>query len=286
MRVRYLVVRQRGVAMIAVLWLVAAMGLIITGVVQSVRTEAQVVGVQRQGLVASAWADAAILLALQSFQSQKTEPRGAIQSIPVRFEEQSASVLVQPLNGWIDLNSASVLLLADLYRYAGGLNPQAAQTLAQSTVDTRQLKNSKGKAQGFAAIEDLLRVPQMTYTLYAKIRGLVTADIQSGSGRVNPLAAPVGVLQVLAGGDGSRAAVLAAKRDADSSMMDTSFFKPEFIEMTASSGLRLQVGVSFVDGSLGQKVWHVYWRPEAGAALPWRVLAKQDLIQYPAKSGS
>src|SRR5665647_3436172 len=184
-------VAQRGVALIAVLWMVAAMGLIITGIVQSVRSEVRSAGLQRQTVVASALGDAAILLALQKLQARRQEPGNAIQLIPVQFGGLASNVSVQPLNGLIDINNAPPLLLAEMYRHAGGLPPAAAQAMAQATVETRQTKSAKGAAQGFDAIEDLMRVPTMTYDLYAKIIPLITADLKDGSGRVNALAAPL-----------------------------------------------------------------------------------------------
>lgn len=270
---------ERGVALIAVLWLVAAMGLIITGVVQAVRGEARIAGWQRQALVADTLADAAILLALQSMQAQKSELPKNIQVIPVQFEGQLREVSVRPLNGLIDINNATVVLLADLYRHAGAMNPDAAQALAQATVEVRQTKDAKGRPQGFDAVEDLLRVPGMTYDLYAKIAALITADLRTGGGRVNPMAAPVGVLQVLTGGDVSRAAILAAKRDADPNLMDTSFLKPEQIEMASSSSLQFQVRVGLPDGNSLQKTWIVYWAPDPRSGLPWRVLGTQQSMR-------
>lgn len=270
---------QRGVALIAVLWLVAAMGLIITGVVQSVRTEVRTAGQQRQTVVASALADAAILLTLQNLHGSQKGPGNAIQVIPVQFGGQTSQVRVHPLNALIDINNAGPVLLAEMYLHAGGLNPTAAQTLAQAMIDTRQAKNAKGTAQGFDGTEDLLRVPTMTYDLYAKILGLVTADLKDGSGRVNALAAPLGVLQVLAGGDVARAAVLAAQRNANPTVMDTSFFKPDLVEMASSLSLRFQVDIELPGGGSLQKTWHVYWDTDPRSGLPWRVLSTQQSLQ-------
>ena len=269
-------VAQRGVALIAVLWLVAAMGLIITGIVQAVRNEVRTAGQQRQALVANALADAAILLALQNMHAQQKEPPNTIQIIPVQFEGRMSEVSVRPLNGLIDINKANVMLLGDLYRHAGAMTSEAAQALAQATVEARQFKSAKGLASRFEAIEDLLQVPGMTYDLYAKIAELITSDLQTGSGRVNPLAAPVGVLQVLTDGDIARAAVLAAKRDADPKLMDTSFLKPGHIEMASSSSLQFQVRVGLPDGGTLQKTWHVYWSVDPSSGLPWRVLGTQQ----------
>jgi len=272
-------VAQRGVALIAVLWMVAAMGLIITGIVQSVRSEVRSAGLQRQTVVASALGDAAILLALQKLQARRQEPGNAIQLIPVQFGGLASNVSVQPLNGLIDINNAPPLLLAEMYRHAGGLPPAAAQAMAQATVETRQAKSARGAAQGFDAIEDLMRVPTMTYELYAKIIPLITADLKEGSGRVNALAAPLGVLQVLAGGDVARAAILAAQRDADPMVMDTSFLNPGLIEMASSRSLRFLVQVALPGGGSLQKAWNVYWDTDPRSGLPWRVLGTQQSLR-------
>lgn len=271
--------RSRGVALIAVLWLVSAMGLIITGVVQSVRSEIRTVGLQRQAVIANASADAAILLALQHLHAFKIAPKSAIQIIPVQFEGFTREVSVIPLNGLINLNQASVGLLADMYRYEAELSPEAAQALAQATLDFRQLKNAKGQPQGFDAKEDLLRVPTMSYDRYAKVVGSVTVDLKETSGRVNPLAAPSGVLKILTAGDVARAAGLESRRNADSAAIDTSFIKPEHIEMTSSRSLRLQVQIDLPGGGTAAKLWHVYWGEDPRSGLPWRVLSTQLSLQ-------
>lgn len=276
---------QRGVALIAVLWLVAAMSLIITGIVQAVRSEARIGGLQRHALVASAVADAAILLALQSMQANKVELPKALLLMPVQFGGQSFEVAVRPLNGLIDLNNASLVLLVELFRQGAAVSPDVAQALAQAVVDFRQTRSAKGRLQGFDAIEDMLSVPGMTYDLYAKIKDLVTAELRNGSGRINPMVAPLGVLQVLTGGDAARAASLAATRDADPNLMDTSFFKPDQIEMTASSNLQLQVRVDVPDGGVVQKIWHIYWGSDPRSGLPWRVLGSQQTMQRAVRPG-
>lgn len=277
-------ISQRGVALIAVLWLVAAMGLIITGIVKSVRGEIRTIGLQRQSVIANARADAAILLALQNLQSQQKEPGAAMQAVSVQFEGQTSLVWVVPLNGRVDINNAPVTLLADMYRYAGGLTPDAAQAMAQATVDMRKTKTAKGSAQGFDAIEDLLQVPHMRYDLYAKLADLVTADIRQGNGRVNPLAAPERVLQVLTGGDVARAAALLAARTANPGVLDTSFLKPEHIEMASSRSLQLQVQIDLPDASAAQRIWHVYWAADPRSGLPWRVMGMQQALVHTGNS--
>jgi general secretion pathway protein K len=265
---------SRGVALIAVLWLVAAMSLITAGIVQSVRGEIRATGLQRQSVVALGVADAAILLALQSVHAQSQEATISLQKVVVEFENVQYEVLIESLNGRIDINSASPALLASLYTHAGGLSTQAAQNLAQSTVDAREAKNSRGERRNFGAVEDLLGVSQMTYDLYAKLTGLVTADVLGGSGRVNLKAAPIGVLHVLTGGNAVRAVEFAAQRDANPNLMDTSSFDPAFIDAAPSPSMQLQVLVRLEDVGAIHRAWHVYWGADPRSGIPWRVLAK------------
>lgn len=270
---------SRGLALIAVLWLVAAMGLIITGVVKSVRTETSSSGQQRQILLAKSQADALILLALQNLYFQPNPVSQASQSANFEYAGQSLAVQVSTLNGLIDINNAQPALLAQLYAVAGGLPKDTALALAQSTVQTREITNAKAAQIKFDAQEDLLKVPGMTYDLYVNIRDLVTADLKDGSGRINPLSAPLPVLQVLTGGDAAKAAVLNANRNVPLTGMDTTALNPAFIENNLSSSLRFQVAVPLpAHGHQLVRTWDVFGMEAPRTGLPWRVLGKSHSL--------
>lgn len=273
-----------GIALIAVMWLVAAMSIIAAGIVHSVRGEIRAVTLQRQAIGAIAHADAAILLVLQNLLGQSKATINATQVVEVEFEGARYGVRVDSLNGRIDINSAPLSLLVDMYTHAGHVDPQTARVLAQATIDTRSAKNSKGERRNFEAIEDLLDVPQMTYELYARLASLITVDIIGGSGRVNPKAAPLGVLVVLAGGNIARAGDFAAQRESSQNLMDTSFFNPSYIDALVSSSLRFEVSVGLVDGRSLTRIWHVYGGPDPRSALPWRVLFKQNPLVLASQS--
>jgi general secretion pathway protein K len=268
--------RQHGMALIAVLWLVASMSLIISGVVRSVRLEAQSVSAQRQMTLAGAKADAAILLALQRLLTQKDGPTARTQKIQVPFEDATYDVWVIPLNSYLDINNASPGLLSDFYQFAARMDQNAARSLAQATVDARQVKNHKGLQQGFDAPSDLMNVPGMTYGVYAKVAHLVSADIKGGSGRINPFGAPPELLAVLAGGNVARATQFATQRDANPITLDSTFFKPEYTEMAASTSTSLRVKVMLPDGSAIQKTWRIYWSADTRSGLPWHILDIQQ----------
>ncbi len=256
------------------------MSLIISGVVRSVRTEIGLAGFHKQSVVAGAKADAAILLVLQQLHSkQKALPKNA-QIFPAEFNGDSLQVQVASLNGWIDLNRAPIGLMSDLYQFGADLDPEPAMALAQATLSKRQTKNSKNTAIGFDGVADLMAVPGMTYMVYAKVAPLVTTDIKSGSGRVNPLAAPVKVIKVLLSGNESRARQFVVERNTSPNLLDITLFKPENIEMSVSNSLSLQCEVVMPDNTAVRKEWRVYWGTDVRSGMPWRVLSN-DLASAP-----
>lgn len=64
--------KQRGMALLAVLWMVAALTIIVSGLTRSIREEARVMSLSRQNVQAQALGDAAIQLALQALVASNT----------------------------------------------------------------------------------------------------------------------------------------------------------------------------------------------------------------------
>ena len=60
---------QRGMALIAVLWIVAALAILATGMTQSVRQQVRVTALTLDAVAAQAVGDGAIALALQALQT-------------------------------------------------------------------------------------------------------------------------------------------------------------------------------------------------------------------------
>jgi len=63
---------QQGMALIAVLWLVAALSLMVTGVSGVVRQEAKMVGIAKDKVTAQAVGDAAVVMVLQQLSADRT----------------------------------------------------------------------------------------------------------------------------------------------------------------------------------------------------------------------
>ncbi len=270
--------------MIAVLWIVAALSIVVTGVVQSVRSEVRMVGSARQAVENMALGEAGINLVLQDMAAHPERPARLIQ-VPVLYRGQSMTVQVMPLSGLININTAPVPLLARLYAVAGAMDKTAAQALAETTVQTRSERASSGRATGFQAVQDLLRVPGVGYELYARLSRLITAEEPRGGGVVNPLAAPEEVLAVLADGNTVLAGALAARRAEGATDIDTSGLPKEFIGNAISSRYRLQAHIVLSDGSHAVVSRSVELRPNARLGLPWRIFNAEYWMQAAPRKG-
>ena len=266
----YISRRAKGIALIAVLWIVAALSVVVTGVVHSVRSEVRLINHSRQAVEGLALGQAAIALALQDISVRAQRPTQLMQ-IDVVYLAHTMQVQVMPLNGLIDINSAAEPLLTSLYSVAGAKDEATATALAQATLQVRSERDTRGREKGFEAAQDLLRVPGVDFDLYARLSPLITAEVQGGGGRVNPQAASVEVLAVLAQGNLALAGELATKRASGDTNMDTTRLNAPFIGSTASSRYKLQARVPSADGIQVVLSHSVDVRPDSRSGLPWRI---------------
>ena len=271
------VARPRGMALVAVLWMVAALGIIATGLLHTVKGEIRLAAHHRQNVVAGALADAAIRWALQDVSARKPVLVRPL-FIDVPLQGSLVRTEIRPLNGLIDLNHAPEPLLAALFQHAAGLAQSDSIQLAQAVVEARKRPDPQGRPEGFDAPEDLLRVSGVSYSLYATIARLVSASLR-GSGRVNPQAAPVPVLAVLTQGNTVLASQLAAARDSSPLPMDTTQLSPDFIDASAPAAFQVVARVPLPDGAHLVKTWWVELSVSGQTGLPWHVLESRQHLE-------
>lgn len=275
--------KQRGLALIAVLWLVAALSVIATGMMQSVRTEARMTARTRDVVLASALGESAMQLALQAMVAGGKRPDRLLRE-QIAYAGATVDVQAMPLNGYIDLNKAPVELLQQALQVAGGLPPDGAGALAQAILERRSTPGPAGKPDFFEAPEDLLRLPGLDYPLYARIAPLVTTDAQ-GSGRVNPLAAPAQVLRVLASGNDAAVASIVAARDANQIGIDQSALNTAWLDSAPTDSVELTALVPLPDGGAVRVIRRYAIGSRSGDGLPWRVFYAESFFDPPAVAG-
>lgn len=260
--------RQSGVAMVAVLWVVAALSILVTGLVQTQRDEIRNASSSRLRLNANAVGQGAIHLAVQALLARGRQP-DRLYRITMPYDGVEVLVEVQPFGGLVDINLAPAPLLAALFTVNGGVDTANSERLAAAVVAMREARPAEPPPR-FKAPEELLNVEGIHYDLYARLAHLVTTDSR-GSGRINPLAASQEVLLLLAGGDQGLADQVAANRDADVAGIDTTRLQTAFTDNSSSGRLRFKAYVPIPDGSVAV-ARDIDISPVAEGTVPWRTL--------------
>lgn len=261
----------RGVTLIIVLWIVAALSILVLGLVQSQRTELRMAGAARAQLLSTAAGQAAIQLVVQRMSTRDAKV-DRLTRLGMRYGEREVEVEVMPLTGLVDLNTAPEPLLVELFSKAGGVDEAAARELAGALLARRQQRLSDGRQVRLDAPEEVLSLPGAGHDLFARISPLVTTD-SAGGGRVNALAAPADLLVVLARGNAEVARRIAEDRDAGVAAIDTTRLEGAFIDATVSNRYRFTAYVQEHDGSRTAVMRDIDLRPAAVPGhAPWQVL--------------
>jgi general secretion pathway protein K len=204
--------RQRGFALLLVLWTLLILGLLAAGAIDVSRTNVNLarnlLETSRAELQAEAATNVAIYALLNVSGADETwKSDGSIYAW--NNEGVELRVRITEEGGRVDLNESSPEILASLFR-AAGLETTEAQDLANAVADFRDPDQDRrpggaededydprheplGSKDGpFEAIEELLRVPGMTLELYARIApalSLLANNTEPDEGSATPLVA-------------------------------------------------------------------------------------------------
>lgn len=164
---------QRGMALIVVLWMLAALSLFAAGLGSQVRDQASQALVQRHLVQGRAVGEAALWLALEQLQRDNRRPGAEV--VQVAFAGQPVAVQFQPWSGLVNINRASEGLWAALLMGATQMPRSHAQALGQAIVAQRQ-QLDRTETKGWETPQDLLGVSGMTYPVYARLVPYVVAS--------------------------------------------------------------------------------------------------------------
>lgn len=217
-------VRQRGIALLVVLWACTLLAILLGGYAMQARTEGLQARFEFAQTQAHYAAEAGLIRAIYGLQDPVATQRWLAdgRAYSFRFGDAMVEVSATDESGKVDLNSATPPVLQGLFR-AVGADPQTAQKLAAAVVDWREfdagthLHSDVYTAAGyqprhapFASIEELQQVAGMTPALYRKVAGLIT--VWSGRESPDPNTAPALALAALPGMTPQHAAALVAAR--------------------------------------------------------------------------
>jgi general secretion pathway protein K len=208
--------RQRGVALLIVLWVLALLAVLLGGFVLLARTEQLEARHLADGAKARYAAEAGLSRAVYELMRPNPETRWVADGRPykIKFEETEVEVRIHDEGGKVDINAADELTLKALFELAGVELDQATR-LTDAVLDWRDpddlvRPNGAEKADyeaaglsygpsntGFATVGELQQVLGMDYELFRKLRPFIT--VYSRSGRPNFGLAPTALLQLLPG---------------------------------------------------------------------------------------
>ena len=194
---------QSGMALAIVLWFLAGMSLLVSGITYLARVDTQMAQLHLARATAVSAGDGAILLMLAGVAGgdpAQTPVNGPVAS-DFMVGTQSVSVVMVPAAGLVDLNTASAPVLARLFSAAARLPEAEAKSLAENVVlwrDTSDPFSADGAGGRFYAPEDILRVPGVTRALWDGIRDSVVVAEGGPAGASSGIAvAPDSVMATL-----------------------------------------------------------------------------------------
>jgi len=206
--------RQRGVALLLVLWACTLLAILLGGYAMLARTEGLQARYEFAQTQAHYAAEAGLMQAVYGLQDPVVKRRWVGDGRTYTFHYQDASVTISAIDegGKVDLNSATPDVLKNLF-LAAGLKPTEAQSLADRVVAWRDPLPGTDDTQAaayaaagqdygprhgpFASIEELQLVLGMTPALYQQLAPVLT--IWAGTASPDPNIAPPLALAAIPG---------------------------------------------------------------------------------------
>ncbi|HEY2034728.1 MAG TPA: hypothetical protein VGH02_13675 [Rhizomicrobium sp.] len=189
--------RERGIALVSVLWGIAILSLIAAAMLAATITNARINHNSWALTRANALADAGVTRVVLALLDSRPEAQPRVDGVSQSFSLDGVrlTITVQDENGKIDINTASPDLLAALLASAG-VRETTAGALADAIVSQRP-QNAAPNIVAFHAVEDLRTIPGMTPDLLARVKPLLT--VFSHNADVDQSVAPPAVLRALPG---------------------------------------------------------------------------------------
>lgn len=278
---------ERGVALAYLLWMLAGLTLLVSGVMSLSLGDVRATSLQRDQAQARAIGTGAAHLLLRDMHApdppdHEAPPSGSIVTREYSLGGYHVVARAIPVSGLVSLRAASAELLALMFQYLGGLSSSEARELGEAVVvwrEEQQQLDQDTVPPGFLVIEDLLRVPGMKRSVYDRVRSVVHAQNAGGTG-VNPAGAPTPVLLALAGGDESAVdAVVKAREETNSGGLSSlpGLASDHLAGVAGDSVFRLEVDVYLEEGRvLQQRIWAELASRSGG--VPWQFVRVEPVV--------
>ena len=178
---------QRGVALGIVVWFIAGMALLVSGIVSEARIDTRMAQLHYFKAQAAAAGDGAIHLALAEQEGRRAAGLPGTERLQnYQIGPKTVEVRMIPGGMFVNLGTADVAALRELFalgaskvQHNNGVSGQSAAALARAVIEFRD--GIAGRRKGsFSSPEDLLRVPGISRGVYDGVRDYITVKSLAG----------------------------------------------------------------------------------------------------------
>lgn len=282
--------RHQGAALILVLWLVAALSLVVLASAHGIRQQTRHMGLSLERLRSESVLDAALQLIAQRMVSEKGT---AAQYRRQRMVLGGSTIWLEitPANGLVDINVASDALFQALFQNVGRLAPGEAAVMVSRVrdfIDPDDVPSGIGGAEaaqyraanwpavprntGLDDLSELKAVLGMTPALYETIFPYLSIN---GEQRIDIRSAPSALIDALTGESGLGARIHSSPSDTQTSV-PLSGIAAEFFTSAPAGGaqaLRVRVFMQTEGGRWWQREAWIDLNERPDGLMPWTTLS-------------
>lgn len=267
---RYCPAAQRGVALGVVVWFIAGMALLVSGIVSEARVDTRMAQLHYFRAQAASAGDGAINLALaEQHGRRQSGQRGADRLQNYQVGPHNVEVRMIPGGLFVNISTESLQGLRALFALGaavteerGGLWSESPLELARAVIEFRDGQRGR-RGFKFNSPEDLLRVPGVSRSVYDAVRDFIVVEELAGDvgGKPKGMAGRLRQLEAAMAGEG------AMMRGA---------------AQHGAGSLRVDAIVTVGDKQWLRRRW-ITFDPGGYSQLPWRTVRTEGARPLPAR---
>lgn len=280
---------SRGAALILVLWLVAAMSLVVLASAQGIRLQTQRLGLDLDRMRAEPLLDAAMQLCAQRLVAERGLA-GRYRQWNLQLGSRGVLVEIIPASGLVDIHVATDALLRGLLEKVGGLNPGDAVILAsriKDFIDPDDDPSGPGGAEAAqyraagwpvpprnGALDDLSEL-RMVLGMTPELYGIISPYLSiNGQQRIAIYSAPPALIDALAGQTGLGVRIHSSSSETSADLLPGGASAEYFAPAVEGSGMvKLRVSARTDKGNWWQREAWVDLRERPESLTPWTTLS-------------
>lgn len=290
--------RSRGAALVLVLWLVAALSLVVLTSAQGMRLQTRRVGVELDRMRSEQLLDAVVQLGAQRLMSERNAP-GRYREWHMQLGDAAARLEIIPAEGLVDVNVATEPLLEAVLEKIGGLPQGEANIMAsriKDFIDPDDAPRGAGGAEApqyraagktvmprNAPVDDLSEL-QMVLGMTPQLYGIISPYLGvNGRARIAVDAAPPALIDQLTGQPGLGARIHSTPLEGRADLLTgvaADFFSPN--ASRAGGALKLRASVRTQEGRWWQREAWVDLSERPDTLTPWTTLSLDPTRRMPS----